>query len=167
MIRAALPNEARTLSEIAFQSKAYWGYSAEFMEACRAELSVTPEYLHRNRAFVLLRDDKPIAFYTLERLSSTEVELGHFFVAPEEIRRGHGRMLMDHAREQAQRAGYRVLVIQSDPNAEGFYGACGARRVGARASASILGRSLPLLEVDLGPAHSGGLPPLAAERSTR
>jgi hypothetical protein len=35
--RRARPNEAAVLSELALRSKAYWGYSDEFMEQCRAE----------------------------------------------------------------------------------------------------------------------------------
>ncbi len=41
--RAAKPEDAGKLSELAFQSKAHWGYSSEFMEACRHELIITPQ----------------------------------------------------------------------------------------------------------------------------
>lgn len=41
------------------------------------------------------------------------------------------------------------LVCQSDPFAEGFYLAMGMSRIGERASASIPGRKLPLLEMTL------------------
>ena len=43
VIRAARSDEAGLLSEIAFRSKAYWGYSEEFMVSCREELTVTAE----------------------------------------------------------------------------------------------------------------------------
>lgn len=45
--------------------------------------------------------------------------------------------------------GYRVLVIQGDPHAASFYHACGAKQIGAKVSASIPGRMLPLLEIEL------------------
>ena len=32
-IREARPDEAELLSELAFRSKAHWGYDAEFLEA--------------------------------------------------------------------------------------------------------------------------------------
>ncbi|WP_437690828.1 hypothetical protein [Sorangium sp. So ce176] len=51
--------------------------------------------------------------------------------------------LLAHARDEARRRGYRVLVIQGDPNAGRFYEACGARRVSENGSASIPGLSLP------------------------
>ena len=39
--RSAKPEEADALSALAFRSKAYWGYGAEFLEACRSELTLT------------------------------------------------------------------------------------------------------------------------------
>ena len=36
-IRNAVVSEAKLLSDLAMRSKAYWGYSKEFMEKCRAE----------------------------------------------------------------------------------------------------------------------------------
>jgi hypothetical protein len=42
VIRFATPDEAELLTSLAMRSKASWGYSAEFMEACRAELTITP-----------------------------------------------------------------------------------------------------------------------------
>ncbi|WP_437965595.1 GNAT family N-acetyltransferase [Sorangium sp. So ce260] len=149
MIRAALPEEAELLGALAFRSKAHWGYTREFMEACRAELSISPAYVAQHPTFVLLRGDEPLGFYTLEALNSTGVELGHLFVEPAEIGRGLGRALLAHAREEARARGYRVLVIQGDPHATPFYEACGARRVGEKPSASIPGRLLPLFELDL------------------
>jgi hypothetical protein len=40
-IRQAIFGEGQLLSDLAFRSKAYWGYSSEFMEACQAELTVS------------------------------------------------------------------------------------------------------------------------------
>ncbi|XXX74451.1 GNAT family N-acetyltransferase [Sorangium sp. So ce134] len=149
MIRPARPGEAELLSALALRSKAHWGYTPEFLEACRAEISISPAYVAQHPTFVLVRGDEPLGFYTLEAVSSTEAELGHLFVEPAEIGRGLGRALLAHAREEAQGRGYRALVIQGDPNAARFYEACGARRVGERRSGSIPGRMLPLFEIDL------------------
>ena len=149
MIRPALPAEAELLSTLAFRSKAHWGYSAEFMEACRAELSITASFVAQHPTFVVVHDDRPVGFYTLEALTPTETELGHLFIEPAEHGKGLGRELVAHACEEACKRGFQVLVIQGDPNAAGFYEACGARRVGSRASASIPGRVLPLFEFQL------------------
>jgi GNAT superfamily N-acetyltransferase len=122
------------------------------MQACRSELTISPAFLERNPAFVLLRDQRPIGFYGLERLSASEAELSHLFVDPGAIGCGYGRRLVAHACRVAREHGYSALEIQSDPHAERFYAACGARRVGSKESASIPGRSLPLLALDLGGA---------------
>lgn len=40
LIRLARVTEAEILSDLALRSKAHWGYDAEFIEACRDELTV-------------------------------------------------------------------------------------------------------------------------------
>ena len=37
------PDEAAALSGLALRSKGYWGYDAAFLDACRAELTLTPD----------------------------------------------------------------------------------------------------------------------------
>jgi GNAT superfamily N-acetyltransferase len=154
VIHRARADETNRRSEIAYHAKAHWGYSAAFMEACRAELSITPRYLKEHSTFVLCSTDEASGFYSLERISKTRVELGHFFLWPDEIGRGRGRRLFSHACEQARQAGFQVLVIASDPHAEGFYLTVGAQRVGSTDSESIPGRTLPLLEFDLRESES-------------
>lgn len=148
-IRAARRDEAAALSDLAFRSKAYWGYPREFMEACREELSITELELHEHAAHVLECDDLVVGFYALEHVSEEAVELLHLFVEPSHIRGGFGRALVKHACAAARAGGYRTLVIQSDPHATRFYESMGANVVGSRASASIPGRTLPLLELPL------------------
>lgn len=149
LIRRARSDEAAFLSGLAFRSKAHWGYPESFMEACRVELTLSSSYLAEHPAFVLVCAQTPIGFYTLERLSDTEVELGYLFVEPARIGRGYGRKLMNHAREQARSRGYRTMLIQGDPHAVPFYRAVGGRVVGLKESASIPGRALPLVRLDL------------------
>ncbi|MYS01695.1 MULTISPECIES: GNAT family N-acetyltransferase, partial [unclassified Streptomyces] len=78
-----------------------------------------------------------------------EGALGMMFVEPDAIGQGVGRLLFGHAREQARRLGFTLLTIDADPNAEPFYTAMGAVRVGAVPSGSVPGRMLPLLELAL------------------
>jgi GNAT superfamily N-acetyltransferase len=147
VIRAAQVEESEALAALACRSKAYWGYSEGFIEACRAELSVSPECIRRGDVFVLTAGATLIGFYTLEARSPERVELGHMFVEPGHIGRGFGRMLVEHVQATARRRGFASLVVQADPNAAPFYEAVGARRVGTRPSASITSRSLPVLEL--------------------
>ena len=149
MIRPARHDEASRLTDLAFRSKAHWGYSDEFMERCREELTISAAYLGQHACFVLEADRHPAGFTSLERLTGTRAELGHLFVEPSEIGHGYGKELMTHAISEARKKGYGVLEIQADPNAESFYRSCGARRVGMKPSASIAGRDLPLMELEL------------------
>ena len=148
-IRRARTDEAETLSVLATDSKAYWGYDDAFMESCRAELAVSPEQLADRPAWVFCESDAVLGFYTLQRLSGHEAELTHLFVAPDAIGRGIGGRLLRHAREQAGALGCRSLRIESDPHAEPFYRAQGGEPIGRVASASIPGRELPVLRIDL------------------
>ncbi len=152
MIRPATHADCDALSRLAFRSKAHWGYSPEFMAQCRAELSIGVDAVDEDEIYVLEADDgKGLieGFYSLERSSERRVELGHFFVDPDAMGRGHGRRMMDHAVAAARALGFDTLEIQADPNAEAFYSRCGARTVGQRASASVADRSLPLMELAL------------------
>jgi GNAT superfamily N-acetyltransferase len=148
-IRRALPEEAGALSDLACRSKAHWGYSDEFMRACRAELSLSPTYVETQPTFVLELHGQVIGFYALERLSDDEVELGYLFVEPAAIGLGYGRRLIEHAKDQAVGLGFRSMLIQGDPHAEKFYRMAGGEQTGLRESASIPGRDLPLFRVDL------------------
>jgi len=76
-VRPARVDEARLLSDLALRSKAYWGYSPEFSERCREELSYSEEQLltEHMRFFVIESAQRVAGFYALNRLSATEIEL--------------------------------------------------------------------------------------------
>ena len=73
-------------------------------------------------------------------------ELELLFVDPPAIGTGAGGALLRDALEQARAAGLAELTIESDPDAEPFYVAAGAERIGTRVS-SATGRELPLLRI--------------------
>lgn len=151
MIRPAETRDCARLSQLAQRSKAHWGYGPAFMEACRSELTIDEADLACDTIFVLEDADNAeiVGFYSLERLDPARVELSHLFVDPDAIGQGLGARLMAHAIDAARGLGFDTLEIQADPNAEDFYARCGAHTVGSRASASIEGRSLPLMELPL------------------
>lgn len=147
IIREAQRDELSALSALALRSKAVWGYSAQFLESCRAELTVSETEL--GEVFVLCSGETPLGFYSLQRLDGDRVELGYLFVEPVELGKGWGRRLVADACRRALRLGYRTLVIQGDPNAEDFYLHMGALKTGQRPSDSIPGRMLPTFELAL------------------
>src|SRR5918911_5737132 len=94
-IRRASPDEASLLSELALRSKAHWGYTKEFLEACRADLTLSPDYIARSPVFVLEEENRIVGFYGLrERVD--DIELTYLFVEPSAMNRGYGKLLWQH-----------------------------------------------------------------------
>ena len=155
VIRPARADEAPQLSHLALRSKAHWGYSPDFIERCRVELTYGEEQLlaEHMRFFVLEGPRGVIGFYALARRSRTEIELDALFVEPALIGHGFGRRLIDHAKSVAAAMGAEQLTIQGDPNAERFYRAAGGVLTGTRESGSIPGRHLPTFAVSLAPGR--------------
>jgi predicted N-acetyltransferase YhbS len=145
-IREAFPQEADLLSCLALRSKAHWGYSKDFLDACRSELTVDASRLGTDdyQCFAAVDSDSIVGFYTLERMSAGSFELEALFVEPKHIGRGVGRSLIQDAVRRLSERGVERLIIQGDPHATEFYVAAGAQKVGTRESGSFPGRELPL-----------------------
>ncbi|CAM5558768.1 GNAT family N-acetyltransferase [Streptomyces atroolivaceus] len=148
-LRPGRPGEAGALTALALRSKAHWGYDEVFMAACRDELTVRPADTAGGRTAVAEEGGRVLGFTTLSG-EPPEGALGMMFVEPDTIGRGVGRLLFEHTMAQARRLGFEALTIDADPNAEPFYTAMGAARIGATPSHSIPGRDLPLLRIALG-----------------
>ena len=132
------------LSELARRSKSYWGYDAEFLESCRAELSLHPNDFSRLVVRVSEGDQGKIAgFYAIGEVHDGEADVLFFFVDLPFVGKGVGRRLMEDLVGVARKAGVRSLRIDADPGAASFYERMGAERVGEVPSGSIPGRVLP------------------------
>lgn len=148
VLRTARTYESSALSELALRSKGHWGYSADFLEACRAELTVTPQRCASGAVTVAVRGDRILGFHVLEG-EPPDGELAALFVDSDVIGTGVGGRLLRHALGSAVRQGFRTLVLEADPGAESFYVRHGAVRIGEVASGSIPGRVLPHLRFEL------------------
>lgn len=150
-IRNALPDEARFLSELALRSKAYWGYSEEFLDACRGELTVERSHIQSDsfEHAVAVVAETIVGFYALESESTNTYDLWALFVEPDRIGCGIGAALIKHAIRTVRNKGAKSLLIQGDPHASEFYAAAGARQIGTRESGSIPGRILPMYKIDI------------------
>ncbi len=146
-ISPAKANHAQVLTALAQRSKAHWGYSNEFMQACAGELTHSEQGILNNPTYVAIEHKKPVGFYMLCQLSRHEVELESLFIEPLHIGSGLGRILFEHAVKTAVDLGYRQMQIQSDPYAAPFYLKMGCVQTGIKKSLSIPGRSLPLLSL--------------------
>jgi GNAT superfamily N-acetyltransferase len=147
-LRAARPGEAALLTELALRSKGYWGYDQAFLDSCRPELTIRPEEVAARCIVVAEAAGRILGFYSVDGRPPAG-ELGNMWVEPAWIGTGVGRRLWQHAMTTARKAGFVTLRIGADPGAEGFYRAMGAQRIGEEPSASIPGRMLPLLRVQV------------------
>ncbi len=148
MIRPARPDEAALLSEIAFRSKAYWGYDAALMEECRPMLTYTEALIHDGQFWVY--DAPPVVgFYRLLPRDEQTIILEDLFIAPEAIGRGLGDQLFQHAVAQARQQGASRLTLEADPHAEGFYRKQSMERYGERPSTIFPNQALILMRLHL------------------
>jgi predicted N-acetyltransferase YhbS len=115
------------MNRIALEAKAHWGYPAEELARWSADLRVTPATIELWPTFVAEAGDAVIGWAQLDPRPMPWA-LDALWVAPDQMGRGVGRSLLTHALEIAAAAGQRVLTIDADPHAEGFYLRFGARR---------------------------------------
>lgn len=148
-IRRVKPEQADVLTRIALAAKRHWGYPERWMEIWKPQLTFSPEYFEENESWVAEINNAPVAFCTLlEKDASTWIE--NLWVSPECIGKGVGKGLFSHAVELARQRGYKLLQLEADPNAVGFYEKMGMRKTGERVS-EVEGqpRILPIMELEL------------------
>jgi GNAT superfamily N-acetyltransferase len=149
IIRRVLSEEADTLTQIALSAKAHWDYPERWMEIWKPQLTFSPEYFEKNESWVAVDGAKPIAFYTLQE-KNRNAWLENLWVLPEYIGRGVGKRLFLHAIEWVRQRGYKILQLEADPNAAGFYEKMGMYKIGEQRS-EVEGqpRVLPVMEMKL------------------
>ena len=147
-LRAPNPDEAERLTELCLRSKAVWGYDADFMQACRAELTIRPADLAQS-AFRVAMIDGEIVGVAQIAVTGDDAELAKLFIAPGAIGTGVGKTLFAWAVNEARAGGAMQLWIEADPDAAAFYRRMGATDAGSVPSGSIPGLFLPRLRFDL------------------
>lgn len=154
VIRRAWPADARALTRVAHAAKRHWGYPEDWLRLWRDALTVTPAFIERRPVWCAVRGAAVLGFYALSGSGATR-ELEHCWVLPTHIGRGVGARLFAHAVATLRADGAGQLRVASDPHAERFYLAMGARRVGVVPS-TPRGRMLPLLVLPVGAASAPG-----------
>ncbi|HUD11407.1 MAG TPA: GNAT family N-acetyltransferase [Candidatus Saccharimonadia bacterium] len=144
IIRSGQAKDAVFLSDLAFRSKAYWGYDKEFMARFKSDLKMEPADCASGLTRIAFHGDAIVGFYSLYG-DAPEGKLTDLFVEPSYIGKGVGKELWGGAIRQAKELGFTTLEIHSDPHAEGFYLRMGAERKGSVPSSSIAERKLPFL----------------------
>ena len=148
-LRAARPDEAARLTEIAHAAKRHWDYPEAWMESWRDALTLTPERMVRWHVRLAEEGGGVLGFHAVS-VDGDEAALEHLWIDPPAIGRGIGRMLFADAMRTAAMHGARMMVIDSDPHAEGFYLRMAAVRTGeVPADVEGVARVLPRLRMPL------------------
>ena len=118
------------------------------MEACRDELSISPDEL-RSTSIAVAEYRGNVVGVAQVKVVGNEADLLKLFVEPTALRGGIGKALFDWVTYTARSMGAVHLVIEADPDAVPFYRRMGAEDYGFAPSGSIAGRLLPKLLKDL------------------
>jgi GNAT superfamily N-acetyltransferase len=147
-LRPAHADEIGLLDELAFRSKAHWGYPAAQMEAWRADLALSPAWVSKQWVHVALLDSAVAGVFAVVD-EAGEWKLEHLWVEPKAMGKGVGRALLVAACQFARSCGAKDLTINADPNAAGFYTACGGILVGETPAPTALepSRVLPVFRL--------------------
>ena len=129
-IRAAREDEIALLDSIAFRAKAHWGYAPTQLEEWHESLRTPVGSTLSRPTLVYELDSNVVGFVQLDPAPSPW-EVVSLWVLPEHMGNGIGRVLLRQALEAAAASGQTFVDVDSDPNALGFYLACGAVQVGA------------------------------------
>jgi GNAT superfamily N-acetyltransferase len=153
-IRQARDGEENLLTEISFASKGYWNYPPEYLKIWEPELTITKNYLSRNKVFVYESDKEILAFYSIVNLSEPlileGIEIGegiwldHMFVRPDQIGHGIGKRLFTHLTGYCKENSIGEIKILVDPNARGFYEKMGCEYIKEYLS-TIKSRTIPMM----------------------
>src|SRR4051812_9102725 len=96
-IRSAQPDEAAMLSALALRSKGHWGYDAAFLEACRADLTLTSQQIAESASFVCESAAGVLGFSRVVLMDERTAELDALFVDPKAIGTGAGKLLWERS----------------------------------------------------------------------
>ncbi len=148
-IQKAHVSDSKELSDLTKRSKAYWGYTKEQMHVWADELTISADYIKLNQVYVMRGDkQKVIGYYAFHIISSTMVRLDHIFLEPDFIGTGFGEKLMVHFLARIREMGSLKVILDAEPNAEGFYQKFGFKKV-TQLESAIPGRYLPVMELTL------------------
>lgn len=90
-IEKANSNDHEVLTDITKKSKAYWGYSAEQIEAWSKLLTITEEYIETKSVYKLVIENKVAGYYAFFYEDDQTIKLDNLFILPEYIGKGFGK----------------------------------------------------------------------------
>ena len=136
------------LTTITKRSKAYWGFSEEILKEWEHLLTVSKEYIEKNKVYKLMQNENIIGYYSYLSIDENTIKLDNVFILPEFIGQGFGRILMNDFLGKIKLDRVSKITLDAEPNAENFYKGFGFETVGQLES-SIKDRYLPIMELSI------------------
>lgn len=143
-IRSAETREFEILTDLAVRSEAYWGYDSEFMDRFEKLYGVTEEIISKHPTYVLEENKRIIGFYTIKK-DFQEASLEYFYIEPNCIGQGYGKVLWNHLTDQCKKMNISQLELVTSPQAKTFYIKMGAVQIDEVSSIVIKNRRIPKL----------------------
>lgn len=144
-VKPATAEMSPVLSELAYNSEAYWNYDSKYMNQFRQFYNVNEAFIKTNPVFVLETDGHTVGFFGL-RQNGNEWELEFFYIAVQFIGRGSGRLLWNALLQKCRELHIDRFGFVTSPQAAGFYEKMGAKVIGKTESLLKHGRMIPKLE---------------------
>ncbi|KZK96382.1 acetyltransferase [Pseudovibrio sp. Ad5] len=138
------------MNEVILSAKGHWGYSQEMMDVWLPDLIVDAVVLANRHFWVLEAEGRIVGVFSISVDAEQRSELEDFWVSPQLMGRGAGRIMFGFIQNWLQDQQLPELVIVSDPHAKGFYERMGAEEIGFQPSLPA-GRKLPVMRYVLEP----------------
>jgi ribosomal protein S18 acetylase RimI-like enzyme len=146
VIEKANSNDTIVLTELTKKSKAFWGYSDEQIEIWSEQLTISKAYIEEKEVYKLLIDGHITGYYSYFNEYDSKIRLDNLFILPDFIGKRLGKILMDDFLVRLAHTGAKKVILEAEPNAEGFYAKFGFVKIG-EIETSIKNRYLPVMEL--------------------
>ena len=130
IIRPALPAEREALEALQLRASLSNASDREALLDHPDAIDLPLAQIAAGGVFVLEQNGAVAGFCAILPRPDGDTELDALFVEPSLMRRGIGRMLVEHCVEVARSAGSTALHVVGNPHAEQFYLACGFLTLG-------------------------------------
>ncbi len=141
-------NDAKALTIITKESKAYWGYTEELLKSWEGDLTISEEYMLENKVYKLIFEYKIIGYYSYFNIEEGTVKLDNLFVLSKYIGEGFGKILIEDFLNKIRESKIEKIILDADPYVEDFYKKFGFNTIG-QLETSVKDRFLPIMELRL------------------
>ena len=145
--RKAIDSEYKILSQLAYDSEAYWQYNQSFMDIFKEKYNITAKWIKQGEVRVLEVEGEVVGFWGAKRYGR-KLELEYFYIEVEHIGKGYGKLLWKDLLSWCKAQGILEIEFVTSEQVIPFYEKQGAQVIG-RVSSEIDGRAIPLLNYKL------------------